>query len=211
MTSTSTEKTQSFLERMAAEIVASPAYNTERMVDEVFGPSDDWVLDLGLYKLLLIPFSRQWWLFDTIHDEWVDTGYRAGEVTFSVENGMLLPPPPMPGARGRDPDAKQESIPAGLKCLRCGEEFPADKKFCTACGAPNPSHTQHQAQPQPVCTDCGLVLTPGKKFCSNCGRPVRALVPASPAAPQPPLVCPACSTPLSSGAKFCGQCGTKIS
>ena len=173
MTSTSTEKTQSHLEQKAAKIVASPAYHTERTVEEIFGPSDDWVLDIGPYRLLFIPFSRQWWLFDTIHDEWVDTGYSAGEVTFSVENGLLMPPPSVPGARGQDPAAKPESVPAGLKCLRCGKEFPADKKFCTACGAPAPSFTLHPAPPQTVCPDCGQGLTPGKNYCGHCGREIR--------------------------------------
>ncbi|MFP3261006.1 MAG: zinc ribbon domain-containing protein [Sulfolobus sp.] len=55
-----------------------------------------------------------------------------------------------------------------IKCWNCGEEVPADSKFCPRCGA----------NLMPVkCPKCGYVNSPGAKFCSNCGAPLQQALP----------------------------------
>jgi len=50
-----------------------------------------------------------------------------------------------------------------IKCWNCGEEVPADAKFCPSCGV---SLTPIK------CPKCGSVNPPGSKFCSSCGSPL---------------------------------------
>jgi membrane protease subunit (stomatin/prohibitin family) len=49
------------------------------------------------------------------------------------------------------------------KCVNCGEEIPAEAKFCSNCGA---------KQEAKFCADCGAKLDNGAKFCPNCGKKV---------------------------------------
>ena len=64
---------------------------------DVFGPIDNWIMDMGDFQLLLEPSSGSWMFFDKIHDTWDTTGFRAGEVFFFLENDELaLRPNPEP-------------------------------------------------------------------------------------------------------------------
>src|SRR5215470_1759275 len=54
-----------------------------------------------------------------------------------------------------------------MRCLKCGSDTPAGKKFCGDCGA---SLTNR-------CPKCGAENQPNKRFCGDCGT---ALVASSP-------------------------------
>ena len=50
-------------------------------------------------------------------------------------------------------------------CSTCGNQLPADAKFCNSCGSP-------QEQIVDPCSNCGKALDENEKFCSACGAPV---------------------------------------
>ena len=56
-----------------------------------------------------------------------------------------------------------------MRCLKCGSDSPAGKKFCEDCGAPLANH----------CPKCGADTTAGKRFCGECGTPLEATAPAN--------------------------------
>jgi class 3 adenylate cyclase/tetratricopeptide (TPR) repeat protein len=62
-----------------------------------------------------------------------------------------------------------------MRCPRCGQENPAQAKFCLECG-------QRLAR---ACVACGAPLPETAKFCLECGRPVGATAPAAPGEPGP--------------------------
>lgn len=51
-------------------------------------------------------------------------------------------------------------------CANCGEDVPADRKFCPECGAPLPETT---IADDTVCPKCGKQNVVGTKFCADCG------------------------------------------
>lgn len=55
----------------------------------IFGSATEWVMELGPYRLLLIPFLGEWWFFDTLHGEWRFTGKKIGEACFVFEGGRF--------------------------------------------------------------------------------------------------------------------------
>ena len=66
-----------------------------------------------------------------------------------------------------------------MRCLSCGSENPAARKFCSECGTGFPR----------ACLQCGADNAPSAKFCGECGTslnaPVRAPVPeTSPVQPR---------------------------
>jgi class 3 adenylate cyclase/tetratricopeptide (TPR) repeat protein len=62
-----------------------------------------------------------------------------------------------------------------MRCSRCGQENPAQAKFCLECG-------QRLAL---ACVACGAPLPETAKFCLECGRPVGATAPAASGEPGP--------------------------
>lgn len=60
-------------------------------------------------------------------------------------------------------NTSRKEAKATKKCTGCGEEIPADVKFCPNCGA---------KQEAKFCADCGAKLESGTKFCPNCGKKV---------------------------------------
>lgn len=124
-------RTQQELERKAARIMDSPAYNPEKSVEEVFGAPGEWVTEVGPYRLMLLPFNLQWWWFDRVHETWDDTGYSAGETVFTARDGELFPP-------RRDRVSPPVQPAAGARkgfCTNCGTALVPGKIFCTSCGA----------------------------------------------------------------------------
>src|SRR5262249_51689941 len=51
-----------------------------------------------------------------------------------------------------------------MRCSNCGNENPADKKFCEDCGASLANR----------CPKCGAETTVGKRFCGECGTAIGA-------------------------------------
>jgi class 3 adenylate cyclase/tetratricopeptide (TPR) repeat protein len=53
-----------------------------------------------------------------------------------------------------------------MRCLKCGSDIPAGKKFCGDCGTPLANH----------CPQCGADNPPGKRFCGDCGTALVATI-----------------------------------
>ena len=62
---------------------------TETDLDDAFGLLQDWVLEIGSYRLLLNPLNGYWIYADTIHNSMEATGIRAGEALFYLEGEEL--------------------------------------------------------------------------------------------------------------------------
>jgi rRNA maturation endonuclease Nob1 len=64
----------------------------------------------------------------------------------------------------------------GVKCLRCGTDYPPGTKFCGRCGIPIQSaptvHVPTRPQ-QVVCHNCHTSYQAGTKFCGRCGIVIR--------------------------------------
>lgn len=78
------------------------------------------------------------------------------------------------------------------KCPNCGNELPANAKFCLECG----TKIEQLAENEMICPACGK-KTPKGKFCMECGQPLINR-------------CPNCGAEVPSGGKFCLECGTKL-
>ena len=73
--------TQIELEARAMQIMQSNP-DPNQLVSRIFGPLENWVMELGPYKLMLIPWTLMWWQFDRAHGAWEPTGIKAGTVEF---------------------------------------------------------------------------------------------------------------------------------
>jgi RNA polymerase subunit RPABC4/transcription elongation factor Spt4 len=61
--------------------------------------------------------------------------------------------------------------PPPATCLTCGNELPAEGRFCPYCGTPRAEKKSPDAEPQTrFCAQCGALLRPGVKFCPKCGN-----------------------------------------
>ena len=75
-------------------------------------------------------------------------------------------------------------------CPRCGNEEPADARFCGSCGAPfvpadrQPADRASLAETTLICPSCGSEEPEGSGFCGNCGAPLAGSGP--PPAPWEP-------------------------
>jgi predicted nucleic acid-binding Zn ribbon protein len=205
MTPVAGNRTQAEIELRAKEFRAKGPFSPEKTIEELFGPADDWMFTIGPYQLILIPAIWQWWFYDRIHDSWEDTGYDAGEVMFTVNNGELMPARKK-RPRGSDRPAPAAVAPAGTRsCPACGSPVPAPDKFCSSCGAPVPVPSSQEKAPA-FCPGCGRPVSPEEKFCSGCGARIS---PPAPSVPQSSQICLGCGNPLKPGAKFCRICGKK--
>lgn len=69
------------------------------VTEEIFGPLEGWILEVGNNRLLLNPLNGYWLYEDPIHaNSWEITGFQAGEVLFYLEGEELAvrlnPDPP---------------------------------------------------------------------------------------------------------------------
>src|SRR5712691_411475 len=62
-----------------------------------------------------------------------------------------------------------------MQCPSCGNENPADAKFCLECGSALAR----------ACPNCGAPIPATAKFCSECGTALGAAAPVAPARTQP--------------------------
>ena len=86
----------------------------------------------------------------------------------------------------------QTEVGATIKCVKCGNELPANAKFCLECG----TKVELLAENEMICPACGK-KTPKGKFCMECGQPLVNR-------------CPNCGAEVPQGGKFCLECGTKL-
>jgi hypothetical protein len=88
MVGKSDSKSQVEIETRLFHPISNPL-NLSMTIREVFGEIDEWILELGPFRLFLNPFNRRWLYYDPIHDSWEDTGYNLGEVRFFMEADEL--------------------------------------------------------------------------------------------------------------------------
>jgi serine/threonine protein kinase/ribosomal protein L40E len=66
---------------------------------------------------------------------------------------------------------------SGVRCSRCGTNYPPGTKFCGRCGIPIQSAPTGLASTHPnrvvVCQTCGTPHPAGTKFCGRCGNVIR--------------------------------------
>ena len=79
-----------------------------------------------------------------------------------------------------------------ITCAKCGNELPANAKFCLECG----TKVEQLSESEMICPACGK-KTPKGKFCMECGNPLVNK-------------CPNCGAEIPQGGKFCLECGTKL-
>lgn len=81
-------KTQQTLEQQLATFASTPIPE-DKTIQEIFGPLEDWVLNLEGRSLLLHPVEKAWYYYDTLHKTWERTGFGPGEATFLTVDGRL--------------------------------------------------------------------------------------------------------------------------
>ena len=69
-------------------------------------------------------------------------------------------------------EANRPAVPV---CAGCGEELPADVKFCPNCGTKVP---EIEIPEPPACPACGAPVDEDQNFCTECGTKVAADEPA---------------------------------
>jgi len=151
---------QRWIEARAAQW-AGVTPRPDQTMRDVFGEMDDWIFELGAWKFLLDPVSRRWLYLDFAHDQYVDTGYSAGEVLFELAE-VAFTPPPRPRVEAQPPQ------PAPAVCSGCGAALQPGWRFCGRCRTPI------APQPAPAaprtCAHCGAAALPDARFCGNCGQ-----------------------------------------
>lgn len=82
--------------------------------------------------------------------------------------GMMLP--------GMLQNAMAQGAQPKVRCPNCGQDIPADSKFCPNCG--------HNLQATVRCPNCGATQPASSKFCTNCGHKLGEQAAQSPAPAQ---------------------------
>ena len=136
--------TQDELEARALKLSAADPGNTTNL-GQIYGSLDDWLLELGPYRFILVPFAREWWWCDPAQKAWRCTGYGPGEVRFVYDGEQLktVPvaavgapasaPPPQVTSTSAAPEAAKPSTNRRF-CPSCGTPVGAAWKFCQSCG-----------------------------------------------------------------------------
>lgn len=91
-------------------------------LEDVFGGAKDWVMALGPFRFLLVPYLGEWWFYDEAHREWRFTGKKIGQARF-IYDGT--------GLRAQD---TASPVPARRFCSACGARVEAHWNFCQSCG-----------------------------------------------------------------------------
>jgi len=86
-------KTQQQIEDQLNRLPPKETWDSEAGLSSLFGSQEDWILSLGPRKLFLNPANRRWLFFNLSYEDWVDTGYEAGEVVFVLKDNVLYPEP----------------------------------------------------------------------------------------------------------------------
>ena len=130
--------TQAELEARAEKLSAANEGSSKNL-QEVYGSLNDWLLEIGPCRLILIPFQREWWCYDEPHREWRFTGKHIGEVRFVIDGKQLTvqnvqPAVPNPAAAPAKPPAARTTTAVRRFCPLCGTPVGAAWKFCQSCG-----------------------------------------------------------------------------
>jgi hypothetical protein len=115
------ERTQEKLEdklRQRMKLVRSGKMNKE----EAFGDINEWTLQIGEHRLLLVPSVQQWIYLDRLHDTLEKTDFGIGEVIFGASGNIL-------GAKKRSQETFKH-----IFCEECGRRIPVGSIYCLHCG-----------------------------------------------------------------------------
>lgn len=81
-------KTQKILEKQL-DAFAEQQIPAGKTMLEIFGPLENWMLNLGGHALLLNPLEKTWYYYDTLHKTWERTGFAPGVVEFTAVGNRL--------------------------------------------------------------------------------------------------------------------------
>lgn len=109
-----------------------------KTVEEIFGVMERWILYLGPYQLFLNPLTREWFLLDSLHDDWKPIGITAGTAVFSLENEDIIIRPvssrDSPGTSHPPLSTPSKQQKEMMYCPNCGTALPSSARFCRKCG-----------------------------------------------------------------------------
>ncbi len=133
-----------------------------KTMQEFYGDAEDWYMELGPYQLMLEPVNGTWLYYDRIHDQWSDSGYKPGQVIFSLSGEDIV-------ITEREDKSTEDGSPViqpldETTCQQCGEKISSMDKFCPYCG------NKINAPAARACKNCGSAIkNPQAKFCNECG------------------------------------------
>lgn len=82
------KKTQQMIEQQL-EKYSGQAVDTDKTITQIYGPMQDWTLELGSQTLLLHPLEKAWYYLDQLHQTWEPTGFGPGEAQFVAVGNKL--------------------------------------------------------------------------------------------------------------------------
>jgi hypothetical protein len=74
---------------MRYEQVRHSVHARDQIMSDVFGPVEDWTLEIGPYQLVLMPVTGEWLYLHPLYGTWERTGYKAGEIHFYLQGNLL--------------------------------------------------------------------------------------------------------------------------
>ena len=141
MTSPSATDRQTELETRAVQL-SSVDLKACKDLRAAFGSADQWQLQVGPYRFVLIPFLREWWWYDNAHKEWRYTGHGPGEVRFVSDGNNLrlekVTASPNPELASAAPPSAAPKTAVRRFCPSCGAPAEPAWRFCQACGSALP-------------------------------------------------------------------------
>jgi len=155
---------QEALEARFKDFAGSPL-DQNMNVRDVFGDMDEWTLELGPYRFLLLPFNGEWWFYDSAHDYWKYTGYHAGEVKFIVNGEDIELRLRVAGSSGTGVPVR-----AGVFCTSCGAPVARGLIFVFRVAPHLCRRSRRFRFGRGFVTQCGAGVVEGAKFCTKCGK-----------------------------------------
>ncbi len=119
---------QRFIETRFEQFKARPQ-DRDRTMEDIFGPLEDWTLEIGRYQLLLLPLTGQWWYLHPLYETWENTGYKAGETTFYLLGELLEGQPLESVAAAPTPQAESPAQPAEAAQISTQDFSPPDREL----------------------------------------------------------------------------------
>lgn len=83
-----TQKTQQTIEQQL-EKFSQQEIPEDQSLQQIFGPMENWTLELGSQTLLLHPLEKTWYYLDLLHKTWEPTGFSPGQAQFVAVGNRL--------------------------------------------------------------------------------------------------------------------------
>jgi hypothetical protein len=134
---TSPPTSQQQIEARAAAM-AGVTPGPDQTMRDVYGEMEQWSFQLGPWEFLLDPVTRRWFVLDFAHNQYLETGYGAGEAVFELVEGVGFTPPPLRPDRAPPPAPvpTPAAVPTVGFCAKCGAAVEPGWKFCVKCKSP---------------------------------------------------------------------------